>query len=288
VEVVGTLLLITALFIAWIVVRIQPLIGHSHVERLENFHSSLAADREKVVICLGDSLTHGNGSFDYVHALASRLEPSGYTVLNAGINGQLAWNILQRVDQVVASEPAYVVLLVGTNDARGIEDEKIAARYVKEMSLPELPSENFFIESYRELLDELGECLTTRVIPVTLPPMGERGGGEVDELVDGFNTFIERESSHRGLACVPLGRALRERLLSDSFDDAPAYSAPMANRLIFKAMLSKYLFGWTWDRIAERHRMKLLTDMIHLNESSGLILVDLVEAKIRESASPGI
>ena len=282
------LLLIAALLIAWVVIRIQPLIGHSHIERLENFHSSLAADREKVVICLGDSLTHGNGSFDYVHALASRLEPSGYTVLNAGINGQLAWNILQRAEHIVSSEPAYVVLLVGTNDARGVNDEKIAARYVKDMDLPQRPSEEFFVQSYRELLDELGEYSATRVIAVTLPPMGERGGEEIDELVEGFNTFIESEAAERGVACAPFGRVLRERLLSDSFEDPPLYSARAANRLVFKAMLLRYLLGWTWDRIAERHRMKLLTDMIHLNETSGSILVDLVETEIRESASPGI
>jgi acyl-CoA thioesterase I len=282
--VVGTLLLISAVLIGWAVIRIQPLIGAPHMERLEKFHSSLAADRDKVVICLGDSLTHGNGSFDYVHALASRLEPWGYTVLNAGINGELAWNVLQRAEKVISSEPAYVILLVGTNDARGTENEKVGEGYIKEMKLPQPPSESFFAESYRELLDELCESSRIRVITVTLPPMGERTGGSMPLLLEGFNGLIENEARERGLTCVPLGKKLHERLLSDSFEDTPAYGAQLANRLIFKAMLRRHLLGWSWDRIGERHRMKLLTDMVHLNESSGLVLVDLLESSIRENS----
>ena len=278
---VEVLFIVAVVLVIWIAIRIQPLIGHAHIERLERFHSSLAADREKVVICLGDSLTQGNVSFDYVHALASRVEPWGYTVLNAGINGELAWNLLQRVDQVVSSDPAYVVLLVGTNDARGSENAKAANRYLKDMKLPQAPDEDFFVESYRQLLDALKNSVSARVIVVTLPPMGEKSGEAIDGVVDRFNAFIEEEARKRGLASIPYGRSLRENLLSDSFEDSPPYSASSSNRLIFKALLRRYLQGWRWDRIAENHRMKFLTDMIHLNERAGAALVDLIEAEVR-------
>jgi len=259
----------------------QPLFGHAHIDKLERFHSSLAADREKVVICVGDSLTHGNVGFDYVHALASRLEPWGYTVLNAGINGELAWNVLQRADRIVATDPAYVVLLVGTNDARGCEDENAAKRYVKDRKLPQTPDEDFFFDSYRELLDELGESQSARLIVVTLPPLGERRGEDIDAITDRFDDFIDREAQARNVACLPLGRVLRERLHADSFEDTPAYRAKASNRLALLSVFRRYLLGWAWNRIAERHRLKLLTDMIHLNEVSGGVLVDLVEAEIK-------
>ena len=279
----GTLLLITALLLAWVIYRIQPLSGHAHMERLERFHSSLAADRDKVVICVGDSLTHGNVGFDYVHVLASRLEPWGYTVINAGINSELAWNVLQRADRIVSAEPAFIVLLVGTNDARGCEDQGAAKRYVKDMKLPQAPSEDFFFDSYRELLDEFGELKDARLITVTLPPLGERSGEGIDAVTDRFNAFIEEEARQRGLPCVSLERVLREQLLADSFEDTPAYSAKASNRLILSSIFRRYLLGWSWKRISEGKRLKLLTDMIHLNEVSGGILVDRVEAKIKES-----
>ena len=274
------LFLVAVVLVIWVALRIQPLIGHAHIERLERFHSSLAADREKVVICLGDSLTQGNVSFDYVHALASRVEPWGYTVLNAGINGELAWNLLQRVDQVVSSDPAYVVLLVGTNDARASENAKAARQYVKEMKLPQVPDEDFFFDNYRQLLDALGNSRSARVIVVTLPPIGERSGESIDEVVDHFNAFIDDQARERGLASIAYGRSLRESLLSDSFEDSPPYSASASNRLVFKATLRRYLLGWKWDRISEIQRMKHLTDMIHLNEAAGTALADLVEAEI--------
>jgi len=278
--IVEVLFLVAVALVLWVAVRIQPLIGHAHIERLERFHSSLAADREKVVICLGDSLTQGNASFDYVHALARRVEPTGYTVLNAGINSELAWNVLQRVDQIVATDPAYVVLLVGTNDARASESATAARRYVKEMKLPQEPDEEFFFESYRQLLDALGNSRSAKVIVVTLPPLGERRGEPIDEIVGRFNAFIEEEATARGMALVPYGRSLRESLLADAFEDTPPYSATASNRLIYKALLRRYLLGWKWDRISEAHRMKRLTDMIHLNEAAGTALVDLVEAEI--------
>ena len=283
------LLLIAAVAVVWLLVRVQPLIGDPHLERLERFHSSLAADSEKVVICLGDSLTRGNASFDYVHALALRLEPWGYTVLNAGVNGELAWNLLQRVHHVVSSHPAYVVLLVGTNDARACEDAKAGAslfpwgRYVKDMGLPQPPDEDFFFDSYRSLLDELTAAQSTQVIAVTLPPMGEKAGEPVGEILGRFNDFIEQETRTRGMVCIPLGRKLEQCLVPDSYPDTPEYSARLSSRMILKALVRRYLFGWDWNRIGEQHRMQLLTDLIHLNASAGSILVDLAEAEIKST-----
>jgi len=278
---VGTLLLILAALIVWLLIRVQPLLGKPHLERLDRFHSSLAADREKVVICLGDSLTHGNASFDYVHALALRLEPWGYTILNAGVNGELAWNLLQRAEDVVSVEPAFVVLLVGTNDARGSEDERAGARYVRRQALPQAPDEDFFFDNYRLLLDKLETSETARTVLVTLPPLGERRGEPIDEVLDRFNEFIENEAQEREMACLPLGRVLHERLLSDAFEDTPAYEAQGAERLVLKSLFRHYLLGWSWDRISSHFQMKLLTDMIHLNEASGSTLVDLIEAEIK-------
>ncbi len=269
------------LLAAWFFVRIEPLLGHPHIERLTHFHSSLAADRRKVVICLGDSLTHGNASFDYVHSLASRLEPSGYTVLNAGINSELAWNVLQRIDDVIRSEPAIIVLLIGTNDARACENPDEARTYVKRMKLPEKPDEAFFYDNYRALLDRLAEGENLRPILLTLPPLGERRNEGIDDYVDRFNRFIEEEAASRGFACLPLEAKLREYLIADSSEEAPAYGSDASNRLIYKALFFHYLLGWNWDRIAEQSGMRLLTDMIHLNERAGEILVDLVEAEIR-------
>jgi hypothetical protein len=54
------------------------------------------APGKRRVICAGDSLTHGVVSFDYVGALRKRLGTET-EVLNAGLNGDLAFNLGERL-----------------------------------------------------------------------------------------------------------------------------------------------------------------------------------------------
>lgn len=264
--------------------RLRPLFSASQLEQLKGFRSSLAADRRKVVICLGDSLTRGNMGFDYVDGLARRLEPSGYTVLNAGVNGELAWNLLQRVDDVVVAEPAWVIVWVGTNDARACEDEREAARYVRRMKLPQTPDEGFFLKSYVLLLDRLKEIPSVKVALLTPPPLGELGGAAIDSYQEKFSLFIEQQATERGLNFIPVGRLFKERLLADPSETAPVYTAGSSSRLILRGVFYHYLLGWSWDRVASSNRMRLLTDMIHLNAQAGEMVIDRVEGMIRSNS----
>jgi len=288
---VGAAILVIGALLVWVVLRLTPAFGRPHMRRLERFHSSLAADRRRVVVCLGDSLTQGNASFDYVHALASRLEPDGHTVLNAGINGDLAWNVLQRIDVVTRGEPAYVVLLVGTNDARAIESEWAAAKYVKSKELPQTPDEAFFRESYRGILEALAASECTRTLVVTIPPLGERSGEPIDEVVGRINRFIAEEAAARDLPCLDLHRALMAQLETGSTDEdeavvePPEYAAKRSQRMIVRAVLFRYLAGWRWNRIASHYDMKMLSDMVHLSDTGGAVLVDLVEQVVREKTA---
>jgi lysophospholipase L1-like esterase len=278
----GWMILLIGVVVGWLAIRLQPVFGHPHMVRLARFHPSLSADAKKVVVCMGDSLTEGNVSFDYVARLGGRLEPSGYTVLNAGVNGELAWNLLARVDAVTRIDPAYVVLLIGTNDACGIESEAASAQYVKEQKLPEPPSEQFWLDHYTRLLDVLREETRAHVILVTLPMLGEHEGQAVEEVVRRINEQIAQQAEARGLPCLALYDRLVSMLSPEDREAAPAYDAAASRRLAVRSVLQHYLLGWRWDRVAEKHGMKLLTDMIHLNERSGSALVDLIEAEIRD------
>ena len=82
---------------------------------------------ESLVVCLGDSNTQGQFSANYVKRLQDRWP--GTRFINAGVNGQLAYNITQRLDEVVAQQPDVVTLLVGTNDVNAQFDASWLARY---------------------------------------------------------------------------------------------------------------------------------------------------------------
>ncbi|HEY0256766.1 MAG TPA: GDSL-type esterase/lipase family protein, partial [Candidatus Methylacidiphilales bacterium] len=84
----------------------------------------------KTVVCFGASLTAGTVSFDYVELLRARPSLAGFRFINHGVNGDLAWNGLQRLDKVVAERPDIVTILIGTNDVNATLSERNRLRYV--------------------------------------------------------------------------------------------------------------------------------------------------------------
>ena len=83
-------------------------------------------DRPKIV-AFGDSLTAGLGvaqEESYPAQLQRRLEAAGYRyrVINAGVSGDTTAGGVRRVDWVLNSKPAIVILELGANDGlRGID-----------------------------------------------------------------------------------------------------------------------------------------------------------------------
>jgi len=99
----------------------------------------MGARGRKVIVCAGDSLTHGRVSENYVDILKGWFNVMGYSVINAGINQELAWNLLQRVDEIVKCKPDFVTILIGINDVNASMNEKTARRYIREKGLPQNP-----------------------------------------------------------------------------------------------------------------------------------------------------
>lgn len=88
--------------------------------------AAVREDRPRIV-AFGDSLTAGLGVAQeeaYPAQLQRRLEASGYRyrVINAGVSGDTTAGGIRRVDWVLNSKPAVVVLELGANDGlRGID-----------------------------------------------------------------------------------------------------------------------------------------------------------------------
>src|SRR5262245_41482522 len=83
----------------------------------------------KVVACVGASIVHGRVSYNFVDALERRLEAGGFQLVNAGVNGDLAYNARQRLDEVIACQPDFVIVLVGTNDVLATMSPRHERRY---------------------------------------------------------------------------------------------------------------------------------------------------------------
>ena len=88
------------------------------------------AAAERVLVVLGDSLTAGFGvaaDEAYPARLQERLRREGYDyrVINAGVSGDTTAGGLRRVDWVLRTKPAIVIVALGAND--GLRGQPVAA-----------------------------------------------------------------------------------------------------------------------------------------------------------------
>jgi len=70
-------------------------------------------------VCLGASIVRDRVSVDFVEILRRR--HPGFEFVNAGVNSNVAYELMHRLDPVIACRPAGVVILVGTNDVEALD-----------------------------------------------------------------------------------------------------------------------------------------------------------------------
>jgi len=135
-----------------------------------------AGPEQKVWVALGDSITHGRVSANYVELVAEQLGP-GWAAVNAGINGELAWNLTQRLDPVVACRPDAVTVLIGTNDTTASMSDEWGRRAMRRMGVPRLPDLEWYRECLTALVDGLGKAVYFEYDAVGRPERFQDGAG---------------------------------------------------------------------------------------------------------------
>jgi lysophospholipase L1-like esterase len=107
------------------------------------------------IICFGDSLTEVGYGASYFPELV-KLMPE-HELINAGVGGDTAINLLRRVDaDVLEREPDGVFLMVGGNDAISNSQPKTRSYYRQAKDIPEgIVTPEMFEQAYRDLLTKL-------------------------------------------------------------------------------------------------------------------------------------
>ncbi len=157
-----------------------------------------------LVVCAGDSFTHGVMSADYLATLRGRLGSDGYEFVNAGINGNLAWNVLQRLDDVVACRPDAVTLLVGTNDVLATLGPAWEPMYRRQQHIPVTPTLAWYVENLRAIIDRLQAETGARLAILDLPPLGEDLDSEINDRVREYNAALREVAAASGVSVLPL------------------------------------------------------------------------------------
>lgn len=79
------------------------------------------ADEKIRIVAFGDSITAGYGSTPYSYYLQQMLDANecNSTVINEGKNGELTFQGVSRIDDVIAAhDPDYILIMEGANDVR--------------------------------------------------------------------------------------------------------------------------------------------------------------------------
>jgi lysophospholipase L1-like esterase len=163
-----------------------------------------------VLLCLGDSLTHGKCSASFTHRipkmictkLSMTLPPKHdlafqdpVWVVNAAQIGITSYTVLEeRLELILKSctQPDYALVMIGTNDARAMYRTSWAKQVVKVNRLPQVPSLSNFETNLRAILEKLEDhSPATQIAVATLPPMGENLQARSNSLIQNMNEVIE-------------------------------------------------------------------------------------------------
>ena len=233
-------------------------------------------DNRPVVLCCGDSITHGHIGYDWVGSL--RDKDSSKIYVNAGVNGDLAWNLNQRLKNALKCDPDYITILIGTNDAMGSQKIKfIQEYYVQNKGLPQLPSMDWYEKELESMIQYMKSHSHAKIAISTLPWIGERASDDIIGVVKEFNNIIKKMASKYDLILIDFFNHLSQ-FIGDNGSSDPYETTQWRTIRVLRAIILRYVFGQNWNRIGKKYNLKALCDHIHLNEDAGMIL----ENEIRE------
>jgi lysophospholipase L1-like esterase len=234
----------------------------------------MAPTTQRHVVCFGDSLTRGQVSADYLTMLESRTTGGHFTFTNAGVNGDLAYNALQRIDPVIEQQPEFVTVLLGTNDANASLSEKNIRMMTRMKKLTTRPT----IDWYRENLTAIAKRLTTetsaKVALLSLPVLGQELGSESVLRSAQYSAVVKEIAESCDVTYLPLNETQTAHLRAGGHTPGIAFRDGRA--LSARAATQHFVLGRSFDSISRRRGLELTTDMIHQNTRGATIIADLI------------
>ncbi len=230
--------------------------------------------RKNVVVLMGDSITHGRIGVNYVDMVEDQLNGDQFEIINAGINSELAWNNLQRVDEVIQCDPDIVTVLIGTNDANATLSPDAMRSYVRRMKLPRDPDSDWYKESLISLVQKLKTETNAQIALLSIPTIGEESNHPAFLRSSEFSSIVQDIAEETNVTYLPL----HEKMI-DFLRDAPrtpTYPYEKSYMGMFKAILKRYLLRKSWDKIANNSGVSLHVDYMHLNTAGARMIADLI------------
>lgn len=246
-----------------------------------------------VLVCVGDSLTHGTLSDNWIPKVPPKIaekmkfdkpQPSDFMdpvwIVNNGQNAITSYTVLQsRLQSTMACYPDYVLLMIGTNDVLSMYSPAARADKVSTWGLPEAPSMDGFRRNIKGIVDFLVQASNkTQIGLCTLPPLGEELSSPANKLIKEANEIIHEvgESAGDNVMVLQVGERMQDEIAKNNNGGKgsmkPEMMAPLM--MLFTPL---YLFlGVPLKALSGIAKNCVLSDCVHLNESGGDIMADVV------------
>lgn len=227
------------------------------------------------VVCLGDSITRGQLSADYVAMLSGRTSLAAYAFTNAGVNGELAENMLRRLAGVVERQPDVVTVLIGSNDVAASMSAKSSARAQRMNKLTRLPSIEGFADNVAAIIERLASETSARIGLLSLPVLGEDIGSESVRRSQEYSAVLKKIAESACVTYLPLNERQIEYLTGGGHQPGTHYRDNLA--LMASGALQHFVLRRSLDDISRRRGLQLTTDLLHQNTRGATMIADLIE-----------
>ncbi len=233
------------------------------------------------LVCVGDSNTHGNVSYNWVDDLVA-IYPN-FQILNAGVNADLTGTLLRRLDDTIACKPDLISLLIGTNDIQSTMSQTQEKRYrqMKKIDQNEVVNFGSFCENFSKIIYRLKTETNAQIAVLSLPILSENLNHEANKKGDQYSDFIKQVATQQNLTYLPLRETQKAYLQQNPSQSKYSYEDTF--KIMNFSILRNIFLKQSWDEISTKHGLALTPDNIHQNSVSGKMIVDLVKSFILKS-----
>jgi lysophospholipase L1-like esterase len=275
--------------VSLLIIRVATAAGEDDTDTPTSFLQGSQMQGSSPIVCVGDSLTRGNLSADWVGVLREQLtKPFGQqykhdpaVVLNAGVNMHCSKNIQARLCEITACRPSHVTVLVGTNDLKAELSPVEGFLYRFFGKLPEVPS----LESYEQTLREIRETLVAtgaQVALVSPPVLGEVLNSKANQRAAQFAHAVRRVAEEGGERCayLPLFERTAAALPTQGGKD---YCGLQFFALLCTLCVDMHLLQRDLADIQRERDLGVTVDLVHLGPSAASMLADMVADFVRSA-----
>ncbi len=276
VAVFGTIILHAILFLIYYTVVMSIIYGEPKNNPKQflrrNRNKRLLEKQKKRIVFVGNSITHGILSVNYIKMIAKELGENRFHYINAGINSHLTYNVLIRINEIVACNPDYITIMIGTNDAHREMKLYEDTRFTKGLNLPREPTKDWYEENLLKIISILQEKTNAKIAICSIPPIGENISHPIFKQSIEYSKLIKKIAEKKDLVYLSVNEKQIAYLKQNP--SKPKYEPE--HKLFETAAAKHYFLGKGFDKMSEQYGFNLLVDHLHLNSKGAKIVADLI------------